>query len=68
MCFSDLSGEGEADLEELKQQEKGISANRVGNSSLLGFGHGNVEKYFLFLGICKCDQSLQGSQPGFLCH
>ncbi|KAL2302606.1 hypothetical protein Nmel_010035 [Mimus melanotis] len=27
MCFSDLSGEGEADLEEKKLQEKGISAS-----------------------------------------
>ncbi|XP_054133722.1 RNA-binding protein 44 [Melozone crissalis] len=36
MCFSDLSGEGKADFEEPKQQEKGISVNMVGNSSLLG--------------------------------
>lgn len=36
MCFSDLSGEGKADFEEPKRQEKGISVNMVGNSSLLG--------------------------------
>lgn len=66
MCFSDLSGGGKADSEEPKQQEKGISVNMVGNSSLLGFW--NVGKYFLLLGTCKCDQSLQGSQPGILCH
>lgn len=37
MCFSDLSGEGKADFEEPKVQEKGISVNMVGNSSLLNF-------------------------------
>ncbi|XP_063017491.1 RNA-binding protein 44 [Melospiza melodia melodia] len=67
MCFSDLSGEGKADFEEPKQQEKGISVNMVGNSLLLGIGGGHAEKYFLLLGACKCDQSLQGSQPGILC-
>lgn len=68
MCFSDLSGEGKADFEDSKQQEKGISVNTVGNSSLLGFEGGNVEKYFLLLGACKCVQSLLGSQPGIPCH
>lgn len=68
MCFSDLSGEGKADFEEPKRQEKGISVNMVGNSSFLGFGGGHAEKYFLPLGACRCDQSLQGSQPGILCH
>ncbi|XP_050843496.1 RNA-binding protein 44 [Serinus canaria] len=64
MCFSDLSGEGKADFEEPKRQEKGIFVNMVGNSSLLGFGDGpnDVEKYFLLIGARKCDQSLQGSQ------
>ncbi|XP_057884059.1 RNA-binding protein 44 [Melospiza georgiana] len=44
LCFSDLSGEGKADFEEPKQQEKGISVNMVGNSSLLGFGDDHAEK------------------------
>lgn len=68
MCFSGLSGEGKADFEEPKQQAKGISVNMVGNSSVLDFGNVNVEKHFLPLGTCKCNQSLQDSQPGVLCH